>query len=149
MSSQVWYMAHPVGGDATGNAHRALRWLRWLRAEERDVCIIAPWLAALLAGEDDTDPKQRERGLSDAEAVVQLCDGIVLVGGRCSSGMQRELDACTANGGQVCDLTKLGDEPPSEEHIRLIFAQVNADAGEFGHRPDGVLELGQAYWEAP
>lgn len=143
----IWYLAHPVAGDPAANAQRALRWLRWLRREEPQACIIAPWLAAILAGEDDNDPAQRERGLRDAQLVAELCDGIILVGGRTSSGMQKELDAITANGGAVCDLTSFGDEPPTDAQLDAVFAQ--AEVADPFSPPATVLELGQVAWEAP
>lgn len=105
---QVWYMAHPVRGDVAANVARAKRWLRFLRARFPDVAIIAPWITAIDAGEDDSDPAQRERGLLDCEATVERCDAIVLVGGRVSSGMQREAVVAKL----VHDWTGLGDEPP-------------------------------------
>lgn len=143
----IWYMAHPVAGDVQANVQRALRWLAWLRKEEPEACIIAPWIPALLAGEDDNDPAQRERGLRDCELVAELVDAIVLVGGSVSRGMQRELDAVTRNGGAVADLTKLGAEPPTAEQLDEVFR--DAERADPHSPPTTVLELGAAYWEAP
>lgn len=142
----IWYLAHPVAGDVAANAQRALRWLRWIRREQPETCIIAPWLASLLAGDDDNDPKQRERGLRDAELVLGLCDGIILVGGRISSGMQRELDRCADNGGEVCDLTFLGEEPPTDAELDELFQ--DAERADPYSPPTTVIELGQIAWEA-
>jgi hypothetical protein len=44
----------------------------------------------------------------DCETTVARCDGVVLVGGRISDGMIREVNAACWSG----DLTWLGDEPP-------------------------------------
>lgn len=74
------------------NIDRALSWLSWLRRSFPGTTFIAPWIAAIQSGEDDADPAQREAGLVDCCAVVERCDGIVLVGGRISSGMQREAE---------------------------------------------------------
>ncbi len=116
MIVQVWFMSHPVGAESErgvwGNLQRAARWLRWLRLRCPNVTIIAPWLGPLLAGtEDDSNAEDRERGLRDCCAVVERCDGIILCGGRISSGMQRELDVAISSC-DVCDLTELGEEPP-------------------------------------
>ncbi len=62
----------------------------------------------MLSGEDDTDPTQREAGLVDACAVAELLDGVVLVGGRVSSGMARE----ERKASRTYNLIDLGDEPP-------------------------------------
>lgn len=112
----VVYMAHPVGApDAAGvaaNVARATRWYRWLLDTEPGRAITAPWLATLLAGVPDDDAN-RARGLRDDCAIACRLDGIVLVGGRISTGMRHELDAVVAAGGWVSDCTWLGDEPPT------------------------------------
>lgn len=112
------FLSHPVAGDVPGNLRRALRWLAYLTAT-RTESIIAPWIAGLMAGEDDSDPKQRERGLQTCVETVRRCDGIILVGGRISSGMRRELDAVRETGGRVIDLTHLGAEPPTVQRERV------------------------------
>ncbi len=112
------FLSHPVRGDAPGNLRRALRWLAYLTAT-RTESIIAPWIAGLMAGEDDSDPEQRERGLQTCTETARRCDGIILVGGHISSGMRRELDAVRESGGRVIDLTHMGTEPPT--------VQTNAD----------------------
>ncbi len=91
MSRPLVYFAHPLGGDVDGNIKRALSWLSWLMRCEPDVAFVAPWLACVIAGADDSDPNARERGLLDAAASVSRCDGIVLCGDRISDGMKREL----------------------------------------------------------
>lgn len=74
------------------NVWRAIAWLRWLRRSFPEATFIAPWIAAILSGEDDADPAQREAGLIDACAVIERCDGIVLCGPRISEGMRREME---------------------------------------------------------
>lgn len=108
---QVWYMAHPVAGDVEGNLARAERWLGWLMQRNTDAAFIAPWISQVRVG-DDADAAQRERGLLDCEAAAARCDGIVLVGGRVSTGMRREAEAAKRAGRPVVDLTTLGELPP-------------------------------------
>jgi hypothetical protein len=126
MTLAVWYMAAPLrptpeqvaalyAVDPTASAlkdnlARAMRWLSWLRRTFPGVTFIAPWIAAVLVGADDSDPRQREAGLVDADAVVPLCTGVVLVGGRVSSGMARERGKARRD----VDLIRLGVEPPTE-----------------------------------
>lgn len=109
----VLYVGHPVSGDVEGNIARALRWLAYLRRQNPQTAFVMPWIAALLSGEDDSDPDARERGLLDCEAAAARCHGIVLVGGRVSSGMERERRAVIAAGGHVFDYTRVGAEPPA------------------------------------
>lgn len=108
MNRPVIYMCHPVAGDVPGNIARALKWLAWLRKSFPATTFIAPWIADIMSGSDDSDPKQREAGLVDCEATAALCAGVVLVGGRISSGMLREAGRART----VADMTHLGDEPP-------------------------------------
>lgn len=61
----------------------------------------------------DSDPAARARGLEHDCNVVKRCDGLVLVGGRMSSGMAIERGAAESHGRDVVDLTHLGDEPPA------------------------------------
>jgi hypothetical protein len=81
----------PVATALRANLARAQRWFCWLRRSFPETTFIAPWISAVLSGEDDSDPVQREAGLVDACAVIERCDGMVLCGGRVSSGMLREL----------------------------------------------------------
>ncbi|MES2209926.1 MAG: hypothetical protein V4515_07035 [Chloroflexota bacterium] len=74
------------------NLDRAMRWLSWLRRSFPEATFIAPWIASVLAGADDTDPAQREAGFTDDCAVIERCDGIVLCGRRISEGMRREME---------------------------------------------------------
>lgn len=130
--TQLIYMGHPVSGDVDGNVERALLWLAWLRRMHRDTAIIAPWIAALLSGEDDGDPEQRDRGLRDCAITAARCDGIVLVGPRISTGMLRELAACRDAGGWVSNLTALGATPPASWDF-----------------DKGPLEVGMDVWRTP
>lgn len=111
---RVYYMAHPVGGDVDGNIKRALRWIAWLRRSFPGDTFVAPWIEAILSGQDDNDPEQREAGLVDCEAVVPRCDGIVCVGGQVTIGMAREGRCSARHGRLVFDLTGFGPEPPRE-----------------------------------
>ena len=115
MSRQILYIAAPlrpteeevreVGRPSAGatdrtlyeialraNLDRTMRWLSWLRRSFPGTTFIAPWIASVLAGADDTDPAQRAAGIADACAVIERCDGIVLCGGRISDGMRREME---------------------------------------------------------
>lgn len=136
----VFYVAHPVAPPcacpATSpldqlqiacNVMRAKRWIRWL-AERADVALCAPWIPYVETLPES--PEWRARGLLDDEAMAARCDGIILVGGRVSSGMERETRAVIAarwisSGAYLdgdtdflatlaVDLTALGSEPPTE-----------------------------------
>lgn len=129
------------------NLDRAMAWLSWLRRSFPETTFIAPWIASVLAGADDTDPAQREAGFTDDCAVIERCDGIVLCGPRVSDGMRREMEHGVAVSGQwadgacrfaVYDLTALGANPPvkiasgSPEHrviAGLLLRDLQSEAG--------------------
>lgn len=159
MTRAILYVAHPVSPTdaemaiASGsistlptmtvainrNLKRAMRWLDWLRRSFPETTFVAPWIASILAGADDSDPVQREAGMLDCLATIERCDGIVLVGDRISSGMRREtehgthrlLSGCSwfslaptlgdVPEFQVYDLTKLGAEPPARVTSGALF----------------------------
>jgi hypothetical protein len=128
MSERVFYVAHPVAGDVPANLARALRWLKWLSTTERETVHIAPWISAIMSGEDDSDPAARARGLRHDCLVVRRCDGIVLVGGRVSSGMAIERDAAHDAGLTVIDLTHLGDEPPARPVTDFLIRALRGES---------------------
>jgi hypothetical protein len=134
MSRPRAYLAAPFSGDPHGNLQRARRWLRWLVDREPDVAFECSWMtyADVL---DDTVPEHRARALVDCEANAHGCDWIVLVGGRVTSGMQREMEAVIAGGGCVADLTSLGADP-----LGLIEPEILEQIGP--------LHWGAARWEA-
>ena len=127
--TQLWYVAHPVAPPcACGlshvefqavacNCHMTRLWLKWLWRACPSVTLVCPWLPIVEVVGDDGEGN-RERGLRDCEAIARSCHGIILVGGRVSSGMARERAACTFEpseyGGFECDLTNLGPYPPKE-----------------------------------
>lgn len=74
------------------NLDRAMRWLAWLRKSFPETTFVAPWIATVMSLGNDDSQKLREAGLIDDCAVVERCDGIVLCGGRISSGMRREME---------------------------------------------------------
>lgn len=114
------------------NLDRAMRWLAWLRRSFPETTFIAPWIAAVLSGEDDADPAQREAGLRDAEAVIERCDGIVLVGPRISDGMRREMEHGQRRGSL--------DWPSVERGIAAVTEFAVYDLTGYSADPPGVFE---------
>lgn len=115
----TYYVAHPLnpieGETFVGNLDRAVRWLGWLMDRYPDSAFCAPWIPmawAAMGRGVERDPDVIERALRDDVEFVRMCGAIVLVGGRVSPGMRREMDAAIADGLEVADMTGLGDEPP-------------------------------------
>lgn len=111
-SKQVWYLAHPVTGDPEGNVKNAIAWIRFLTLVAPERVYIAPWVAEVQAffGQDVT-PDFYDRVLADDMDVVRRCDGVVMVGGRISRGMDLEACAARESGGEVQDLSCLRSPP--------------------------------------
>lgn len=101
---EVFYLAHPVTGNPRGNCLKAIDWIHWLTLQHPDKVFVAPWVAEVLAfANENADPSFYARVLADDQDVVRHLDGILLVGGRVSTGMQLELDAALAAGKKVVD----------------------------------------------
>ena len=79
------------------NVHLAIIRLAWLRVSFSETTFIAPWIAGVQSVGSDGTPEEREAGMIDCCAVVERCDGIVLMGPRISSGMRREMEHGVAN----------------------------------------------------
>lgn len=123
----VWYVAHPVSGDHEGNARNAIAWIKWLVLNDPTRVYIAPWVAEVLAFSDAVmTPEFYDRVLCDDEEVVARLDGILLVGGRVSTGMARELEAARESYLDVLDLTRFvsppADDTPEAEALRKTLA---------------------------
>lgn len=83
----IIYVAHPVSGDARANALRCTAWVRWLTLHDPTRIYVAPWVAEVLAFEDDFPPGGKAGVLGADLAVLRRFDGIILTGGRISEGM--------------------------------------------------------------
>jgi hypothetical protein len=83
VSLPVIFLLHPIGVGATRamNVLSAKLWLRALVDLLPDVAVSAPWLPYAEVMVD------RERGLRDALASAERCDGAVAAGGDFSRGM--------------------------------------------------------------
>lgn len=91
VAKQVWYVAHPVSGDAIGNVFKVIRWVKWLTEHDPTRVYIAPWVAEVLAY-PVASPEVYERALQGDEAVIAHLDGIIMVGDPAhrSTGIERE-----------------------------------------------------------
>lgn len=94
------------------NVDRALAWLRFL-VDHTEWSISAPWIAYCQAL-DDTVPAHRARGIRDSQAMARGADGIILAGGRTSTGMQGDHEAVRAARPDhlAIELHDLGVRPP-------------------------------------
>jgi hypothetical protein len=120
MSNPIVWMMHPLSAPTPegidANLARAKRWLAWLYRTFPNVDFAAAWIPCC-ESMSDADPAERERGLQFDCEMVRRLDGVWMVGGRISSGMERERAAAVAAGKRVIDLTALGEEPPSFTNI--------------------------------
>lgn len=114
----VAYLAHPVRGDVAGNLARAKRWLSYLQRAYPDRAFIAPWIAWLESGDDDSDPEVRARGLERCCAVAARAEEFWPVGcgelplGHITVGMFAERCAAEGGGARVVGDYRHLVEPP-------------------------------------
>ncbi len=128
----VAYMCHPVGGDVEANLARAKLWLKWLtESRERPTAVIAPWITECEIW-DDSNPSDREIGLSRCRAVIERCDEVYLVGGRISGGMDMERRHAVYHQLTVIDLTHMGTLPPGAKEPLDDDGELAAIIEEFG-----------------
>lgn len=102
---EVWYVAHPVRGDVAANLRNVKDWLRWFFLNDPERVYIAPWVAEVEAMMElgfEERPDIVEKALADDVEVVKRCTGVVMVGGRITTGMAIERDAAA----KVRDLSK-------------------------------------------
>jgi hypothetical protein len=107
----VYYLAHPVrtGPGLAENLANARAWLRWLFVNDPTRAYIAPWIAEVEAWMEAgraEEPDLVERALTDDEAVVGHCDGLIGVGGfGWTAGMARERAVTEYHGDALIDWT--------------------------------------------
>jgi hypothetical protein len=121
MRIPVVMLLHPVGVGATRamNVLSAKLWLRALVDLLPDVSIAAPWLPYAEA------MVERERGLRDALAWAELCDGAVAVGGEFSRGTIDEWNLFVRLGRPRIDLTR----PPMPSFLTYeTFAETRSSS---------------------
>lgn len=131
-------MAHPLRGDVAANLARSLRWLAWLRWKYPAFTFVAPWIASIMSGQDDGDPADRMAGLADAQALIPRLDGVVLVGGAFSSGMDMEASWSR----DVYDMTGLGPEPPRRDQWPLLAPDFQRDMHTFRTTFEELCKIG-------
>jgi hypothetical protein len=112
-SSRVIYLCHPVSGDVENNLARARRWLRWVYDTQPGVTVLCQWILDCEVLDDD-NPEHRATGLQHDFTIIERCDETWAVGGRVSGGMGMEIEHGLRHGVPFLDLSKMGDEPPSE-----------------------------------
>lgn len=122
----VFYMAHPVSEDIdTGirgpenfkpNIKRAFAWLAWLMANDRTRVYIAPWISEVQLVDDGVLVTTYDEALRDDEEVVRRVDGLILVGGKITEGMRRELEVAKLRGIDTIDLSTMRNPPTLPRH---------------------------------
>lgn len=90
-SVPIVFVSHPVASygslgtevSVKDNIDRVLEWIGFLRkALKGRAVLVCPWVANILAGEDDAKPEERAQGLGEclyfirtsADAIIQCCD---------------------------------------------------------------------------
>lgn len=102
---KLYYLAHAVAPNKYNtyeeNIEDGRNW--WTFLLRRGVQIAAPWYG-LCSALDDSDPTDREIGMTVDKSVLERCDGMILTGVTVSTGMKAELDLCMDRGGEIINL---------------------------------------------
>jgi hypothetical protein len=118
MATKIVYIAHPIGGDLTGNLEKLLKIIRNINLTMDSIVPLAPYVADVFSL-DDTKPAERYRGLLNDYAV--LCSGMIselwIYGERVSPGMRTEIELTHKNGIPVYAMTSRTSVPEDLSHI--------------------------------
>lgn len=90
---KIVYIAHPVGGDVSGNLKKIRLIIREINLTEPDVLPFAHYFVDCLCL-IDTIPEERERGIKNDIALLRagFINEVWLYGDRISTGMRYEID---------------------------------------------------------
>jgi hypothetical protein len=104
---KIVYIAHPISGDIEANLSDLRRIIRRINSESPRVVPLCSYYADIVSL-DDNDPKDRERGMSNAKEVLRsgAVDEMWLTGDRMSSGMREEIDVAEEQGIPVHDFIR-------------------------------------------
>lgn len=92
MKKKLVYIVHPIKGDVMDNVERILRIVRDINLNCKNVIPFAPYLADVLALNDD-NPEERKRGIRNDKYILAsgIVDEIWVYGDRVTQGMSDEI----------------------------------------------------------
>lgn len=93
LTMKIAYIAHPVGGDVTGNLEKIRAIVRKINLEEPRVVPFVPYYADCVAM-DDSVPAERARGFKNNYAFFRkgMVDELRIYGEHISPGMKKEIE---------------------------------------------------------
>jgi len=119
MIMKVVYICHPVSGNVPNNIKKILNIVRDINLTMPDVVPFVPYLADILALDDDK-PEERERGIRNDIAILGF--GIIselwIYGRKISKGMEDEIELAYVKGIPII-LMDPGTEVST--HLRMIM----------------------------
>jgi hypothetical protein len=118
----IAYIAHPIGGDVDGNIKKILEIVKDINLNEADVIPFVPYLADVMAL-DDNNIKHRARGIKNDHEILQrdCVDELRLYGERISDGMVDEMFIAWDNQIEVKAMT-----PGTESMIDEVESRYNS-----------------------
>lgn len=117
---KIVYIAHPVAlPDLQQNLQKIQTIARDLNLSRRDIVPFVPYMTDCLSL-DDTDPKQRERGMTNNKALLAsgVVDELWLYGDRISEGMYEEIRIALSTG-----ITIKGATPQTQKALDEFMSQ--------------------------
>lgn len=105
MKKRIVYVAHPIGGDVSANLKHLFQCLNYISRKYPDVIPVAPYIGDVMSL-DDSDPKDRKRGLANGKALIEtgIFEEIWLTGDAVTAGMGAELTYFINNGKPIVNL---------------------------------------------
>lgn len=101
------YIAHPISGDVDGNLERITEIVRHINLTLAHIVPLVPYYADCLAM-DDSDERERSRGLANGRAVLRsgLVDYLWLYGPQISRGMRGEMEEAREAGIMILPMSR-------------------------------------------
>lgn len=104
---KIAYIAHPIGGDVSGNISKIISIIRQINLAEPETIPFASYIADIYAL-DDNIPEERARGMKNS--MTLLTAGFItelrLYGDKISSGMQEEVVLAKQHGIPIVPMTE-------------------------------------------
>jgi len=103
---KIVYICHPVGGDVQGNLKKIRAIVRHINLTEPNVIPFVPYYADVVSM-DDSNPKERARGIKNNLHLLKICDELWYFSEKITRGMGEEMKEALRLGKKIKSLSKV------------------------------------------
>ena len=130
-SMKLIYLAHPIGGNVSGNIMRLSRIIRYINLKHHDIIPFAPYISDLLAM-NDGDESERSRGFMNNRHYFdhKIIDALWICG-NITSGVAAEMNWALQNKIPVINMADVFDQIIEINETRPDYHINGTDGIEF------------------